>query len=521
MIQPLRIGAHLLAKAHPVKRIHGAGPVALRMAGYVFKHRVGKHVDILEHDGEHGVQRLFIELPNGDAVDEDFPFGGLEHARHQLHERGFSGAVHADDRKPLPLMDGEIKVPENVLFRARVLKAHVFEFDLKRIPCDSRVRSAALAQILIHEREEIVNVFAFAVDRARLFRKDLELCGKAQHGGKIHGKIRDGHPRHHIPHKDAVSCHVAQEKRRKRGEAQQEFPPLYARDDRSIGVYLLFEVIQDALFEAVKPHILSEGKIIGSFGVIVHAALRMADLGAEAMPEGMRFPVHPEHGGHMQKKRRKDPHALKADEHNVHKHRQQHGRRFKQRMVHAFYAVVVAVCSVHGALVLIVELCILGVAIAHGEVFVQHVPEVFKPQQPQFMIGAEIHGGFQKADGACRKEEPCHDPAQALRGRRAPGQLAEHELRQHHAKHRVNRRRERINPKVRKKAFILPPRILHEAAERFAERVRFFHAFSFSGEMNLLKHSHSTCVKQGAVAQPFKQKGRGCALRPKRFHFPV
>ena len=45
--------AHFAAKPYAFKRVHGARPVSLRMAGHVFKHCIGKRVDLLKHRGEH------------------------------------------------------------------------------------------------------------------------------------------------------------------------------------------------------------------------------------------------------------------------------------------------------------------------------------------------------------------------------------------------------------------------------------------------------------------------------------
>ena len=381
LIQPFSERAHLFAKADTHKRIHRAGAVAIRAAGDVFKHRICQHVHILKHHGEHRIQSLFFKLPDRDAVDGDLPLRRFQQAGHELHERGFARAVHADDCKALALMDREIEVPEDVFFRARVAEADVFEFDLERIARDGRAHPAPLAQILVHHAEKVIHVFAFAVDLAQHFREALEQRRKAQRRSKVHGKVRDGHPMNHVADQDAISCRIAQKERCERRKAQQELPAGDAGEDGRICVDLPPEVVEDAGFEAVKPHVLAEGKIVRSVGIIPHAALRMADLRMEAVAERMRSSADPIYRRDMQQQRREDPHAFEADEHDIGQHRQEHGRAFKQHMIYALYAFPVAVCRVHSALVFIIKLRVLGAAIAHGEDLVHHILEVFQPEQ--------------------------------------------------------------------------------------------------------------------------------------------
>lgn len=230
----------------------------------------------------------------------------------------------------------------------------------------------------------------------------------------------------------------------------------------------------------------------------------MADFCMQAVLKRMRFPAHPKHGGHMQQQRRENPYAFHADEHNVSKHRQKHGGGFIQRMVYAFHAVVVAVCGIQRTLMLVIELSVLGIAIAHGEVLVQHVSEVFKPQQPKFMVRSIVQIGFQCPYAACCKEEARRNENEPFDRRRRLCQLPEHKLGQRHGKHRVNRRSKRINPKACKQAFVLPPCVLHKPGECFSDWIWFFMLPPPENEMGLFNHSLPLCVKQGAVAQPLE-----------------
>ena len=112
---------HVLA-AHPLQQLHGARTLRLlvdeaaarRRAGHgkiVGNRHVGEQRELLEdadHPGPHGIGRR--AEPEGRTVDQDFALAGVGHARGDLDERGFAGAVLAKNSVDLAGIGLEVDI---------------------------------------------------------------------------------------------------------------------------------------------------------------------------------------------------------------------------------------------------------------------------------------------------------------------------------------------------------------------------------------------------------------------------
>ena len=112
---------HVLA-AHPLQQLHGARTLRLlvdeaaarRRAGHgkiVGNRHVGEQREFLEdadHPGPHGIGRR--AEPEGRTIDQDFALAGVGHARGDLDERGFAGAVLAKNSVDLAGIGLEVDI---------------------------------------------------------------------------------------------------------------------------------------------------------------------------------------------------------------------------------------------------------------------------------------------------------------------------------------------------------------------------------------------------------------------------